>query len=249
MDDLCRRVAGDPQSVVAKVTKGGYLNQLAPGDLLVVLEGAATVEYTAKDRCATTLMIVSAGECMAPWGLKSPGVGRRIRVRALTPVVTARVSLVSVVRRFRDDAAAMAMVVLKLGAQQADLLTRLATVSERNAVPRVSEAVRYLQKKLGQACPFAPGAYIDVSQSEIARMAGQTRQTINGVLQRLRAAGILHLERGRICVRDVAGLDAAAQGAGIVRRFEPARSCRLALGRGAVECYPLRRAKAPARPS
>jgi hypothetical protein len=151
--------------------------------------------------------------------------------------------LATIARIARDDASVVGKIILKFGEQYAELLALLAAVSERSAVQRVAATVRYVGAKLGQACPFAPGVYVDTSQADIARMAGASRQTTNGVLRRLQSAGLVHVGRGKVCIRDAFGLDAAARGDKVVRRFEPAASCRQATGDGPVECYPLRRAR------
>jgi CRP-like cAMP-binding protein len=49
-----------------------------------------------------------------------------------------------------------------------------------------------------------------VSQEQIARMLGLSRQTTNQILQELQQAGWLQLRRGKLEVLDLAALKAAA---------------------------------------
>lgn len=48
-----------------------------------------------------------------------------------------------------------------------------------------------------------------VTQHELASLSGTTRETVNRVLSQLRDQGIVQLERARIIVRDVSGLEQA----------------------------------------
>jgi DNA-binding GntR family transcriptional regulator len=50
------------------------------------------------------------------------------------------------------------------------------------------------------------GAHIDITQEELALLAGVSRQVANKALQSLEEAGLLRLERGGITVVDLVAL-------------------------------------------
>jgi CRP-like cAMP-binding protein len=52
---------------------------------------------------------------------------------------------------------------------------------------------------------------LDVSQEQLARMLGLSRQTTNQILQELQQAGCVHLRRGKLEVLDLQGLRSAGE--------------------------------------
>jgi CRP-like cAMP-binding protein len=56
----------------------------------------------------------------------------------------------------------------------------------------------------------SPDGVIPLSQEDIATMAGASRPTVNQVLQRLVASGVITLGRRQIAISDLKGLHAAA---------------------------------------
>ena len=52
----------------------------------------------------------------------------------------------------------------------------------------------------------APDVSVPLTQDDLAGLAGATRPTVNKVLQRLSASGILRLHRGSIQITDVKAL-------------------------------------------
>jgi CRP/FNR family transcriptional regulator, cyclic AMP receptor protein len=55
-----------------------------------------------------------------------------------------------------------------------------------------------------------PGVTLEITQGEVARLVGMSRQRVNARLQVLRREGWLALERGRLRLSDPAGLRASA---------------------------------------
>jgi CRP/FNR family transcriptional regulator, cyclic AMP receptor protein len=70
--------------------------------------------------------------------------------------------------------------------------------------------LRVYRRLLALADVF-PDATIPLSQEDIATMAGAARPTVNQVLQRLVADGVVTLGRRQIAIRDVPALRAAAE--------------------------------------
>ncbi len=132
---------------------------------------------------------------------------------------------------------------LQLVQQHSELLERLASAVQNSAMCRVSGAVDYLRRKLGQRCPLAEGTRIPLSQVEVAKVANHTRQTTNEVLAQLQAVGLVRVERSMICVLDLDGVASVAGGSDAVPVWEPAHACKFVSPDAVLTCYPLRRAK------
>jgi DNA-binding transcriptional regulator YhcF (GntR family) len=64
---------------------------------------------------------------------------------------------------------------------------------------------------------------LHISQEEIARLCGLSRQVANRALHELRGAGFVRMQYGSIRVLDVAGLHAFGRG-GTLRQEAPART-------------------------
>ncbi|HQT88856.1 MAG TPA: helix-turn-helix domain-containing protein [Acidiphilium sp.] len=58
---------------------------------------------------------------------------------------------------------------------------------------------------------------IDITQTELARVVGAARETVNRKLQEIEAAGLITLAPGRILIRDPARLRALALGRFVLR--------------------------------
>ncbi len=246
-DELCERVVSDPEVTKRSLAPGALLSPFMADTFAVVIEGALAVELLAEDGETTTLEVLASGDCVPHWPASSSST-IRIDLRAMVPSSIARVPLSSFARIIRDDPAIASMLGSKLAQQHTDLLVRLAETVQRSALRRVSAAVDYLSRKLGQKCPMAPGVRIPLSQTEIARVANLTRQTTNDVLAQLQRAGVVHAERSMLCVLDRELVGDVADGADLERTWNPATSCKFAHPDEALACYPLRRAsKARAR--
>ncbi len=93
----------------------------------------------------------------------------------------------------------------------------LIALQEQTLLPAPQRLARRLVRMaegFGQWQPdalAAPGGQrlrreLDVSQEQLARMLGLSRQTTNQILQELQQAGCLHLRRGRLEIRDLQAL-------------------------------------------
>ncbi|MCC1495877.1 Crp/Fnr family transcriptional regulator [Alcanivorax sp. 1008] len=78
----------------------------------------------------------------------------------------------------------------------------------------VATRCAYLFVFLGDLCGQPDGAHTripyQISQDALASLAGTSRQTLNGALNRLRDAGIIFYEKGRLSIMDQHRLEALA---------------------------------------
>jgi len=117
------------------------------------------------------------------------GEARTAPVRALRPLVHGSFT-------FRD-------LVLRCAAAQ---IADFAATAVCNALhPLRQRAARWL---LAVNDRVGPG--FSMTQASLAEMLGARRPTVNAVLQRLRAEGLIHTARGRIAISDAAALEGAA---------------------------------------
>lgn len=85
-----------------------------------------------------------------------------------------------------------------------DQIVRTAICNNVHSVEQ--RCARWLAATHGRAGP----GQLRLTQELLGRMLGVRRSTVNGVVGRLQASGLIAYSRGRISVRDPAGLEAAA---------------------------------------
>lgn len=240
-DELCQRVVSDPEVTKRSLALGALLSPFMVDAFVVVIEGAIAVELSSGDGEPAILEVLGPGDCVPHWEESSPS-RTPIALRAMVPSSFAKVPLKAFARILRDDPALASLLGSKLAQQHTELLARLAEAAQRSALQRVSAAIDYLARKMGEKCPLAPGVRIPLSQAEIARVANHTRQTANDILTQLEAAGLVHAERSMLCVLDRERVDAVAGGEDLKTAWKPAMTCKLLHPDEALTCYPLRRA-------
>lgn len=102
------------------------------------------------------------------------------------------------------------------------LRASLAALEEQTLLPAPQRLARRLVRmaegfgqwqslQAGQADPHGRGSQrlrreLDISQEQLARMLGLSRQTTNQILQDLQQSGCLQLRRGKLEIRDLQGL-------------------------------------------
>jgi CRP-like cAMP-binding protein len=240
-DEICQRVVSDPEVTKRSLAPGALLSPFMVDAFAVVIEGALAVEMLSGDGEPTILEVLGPGDCVPHWEESSPS-RIPIAMRAMVPSLYARVPLNAFARIMRNDPALASLLGSKLAQQHTELLARVAETAQRAALQRVSAAIDYLVRKVGEKCPLAPGVRISLSQAEIARVANHTRQTANDILTQLEAAGLVHVERSMLCVLDRERVGAVAGGEDLKAAWKPAMTCKFLHPDQALTCYPLRRA-------
>lgn len=94
-----------------------------------------------------------------------------------------------------------------------------------DAVPqRLAQRLIDLVEAFGEPAGSGVALATPLSQSELALMAGTTRQSVNACLQDFRGFGLIATSGARLTVTNVAGLRAVADKGWRLRRFLPARN-------------------------
>ena len=188
-----------------------------PGESLhLVRSGRLAVRVSTPDGATATLTVMSAGDSFGELALLGDHV-RTATVVALEPgetLVLTR-SAFDALRRSHSAVERVLTQALARRVQElsAALLEALYEPVDRRVMARLVDLARTYSPATGPGAPGRPGAaaaprpvVVPITQDDLAGMAGTTRPTTNQVLQRLADEGVLTLGRGRIELRDVAGL-------------------------------------------
>ncbi|WKU47029.1 Crp/Fnr family transcriptional regulator [Streptomyces sp. VNUA116] len=182
--------------------------------VIALTEGTVKVDQAAESGDALTLTLRGPGEVLGEMGaiLDRP---RSATVRS----VSACVGYVMPAHAFRGylDRHQLATSVYKLAVDRMQEIERLRTdLASLAPAARVARVVAHLAQEVGR--PDNDGVLVELGmpREELAAMAAMSRSAAVPVLSQLQAAGILSLSRGRITVKDVDGLNAAA-----MRSMEP----------------------------
>lgn len=201
--------AADQARIRARMTTRRFrrgavvFHQGDPGDSLhLIVVGRFDVQASTPDGQVVTVGVLHPGEFFGELALVTEGARRTGRVAALEDGET----LVLHRRDFEELRA-------ELGSVDRVLVAALAHRVEQTT-NQVLELLMPLEARVCRRLLALHDGYggtgIELTQDDIARMAGATRPRVNRVLRSAEAAGVLRLERGRITVTDRAGLERLA---------------------------------------
>lgn len=181
----------------------------------LLVSGRVAVQVTTRRGETVTLTLLGPGSVVGELGVLQPDARRSASVVACAPTRTlswdrtAFTQLRSTrpaVEGYLVDA--MSHVVRRLSEHLAEALLE----------PVETRVVRRLLAVAPLFGPVEDGLCVEVTQEELASMAGATRPTVNRVLRDLRQAGAVELRRGGIVLRDLDRLRALREDAGPVVR-------------------------------
>jgi CRP/FNR family cyclic AMP-dependent transcriptional regulator len=182
-----------------------------PADGLHLIDrGICAVQVSALGGERLTLNVLTAGSFFGELALlhDEDTARRTATVLALVPTETLTISRAS----FRSLAAVHAPVgdlVATALAQRVEDLSRRLLEAQYDTVDR-----RVYRRLLELTALYSPTSTIPLSQDDLAAMVGASRPTVNQVLQKLVARGVITLGRRQLTVTDVAALHALAPPAG-----------------------------------
>ncbi|QYN37704.1 Crp/Fnr family transcriptional regulator [Pseudonocardia sp. DSM 110487] len=177
--------------------------------LFIVKRGRFRLFRTAADGHAVTTALPGPGAIfgeMDMLGLKMRGTW----AEALDGGDLCLMSRADVRHMLLSDARIATRIAEQLGARIADLEDRLADMACKSVLERVAHRLCVL------AAPVPPGAdaeTVRLTHGQLAGLIGATRERTTTVLGELAQHGLVSLHRGRIRIRDRAGLAAVADGA------------------------------------
>lgn len=173
-----------------------------PGETLhLVRRGRLAVQVSIPSGDTATLCVLSAGDAYGELALLREGHDRTATVIALEPSETVALTRADFETLRREHPGVEQLLVEMLG-RSVDELSRALIEAlyegvDRRVVRRLVDLADAYQ--VASAGPIA----IPITQDDLAGMAGATRPTVNQVLQRLAAKGMVSLGRGRIDVLDL----------------------------------------------
>jgi len=181
-----------------------------PADSMHLVEtGVLAVQVTTPDGERATLNVLSAGAAVGELSLLRRGRAdvRSATVVALSPSTTRSLSSAAF-QRLCDEHPGIQDFLLDL------LADRVRRLSGQLLESMYVGLDRRLYRRLLELCDTYRGdtepTVIPLTQEHLADLVGGTRPSINQVLQRLLAQGIIELGRGRVIIRDEAALRAKA---------------------------------------
>jgi CRP-like cAMP-binding protein len=170
-----------------------------PGDALhLIAKGRVGVRVTTPGGSVVLVNVHGRGSAFGHQALIEPAARRSATIAALEPTETLSIDAESFERLRVQHPGVDRLLVEILSAEVRRLTSLLAEALYESAETRVLRRLRDLDAIYEGTIPL--------TQDNLASMAGTTRPTANGVLQRLVADGILRLGRGRVEVLDRAAL-------------------------------------------
>jgi CRP-like cAMP-binding protein len=204
-----------PDHDVERLLRAGKENTYARREVLVqegedsasfhiVLDGRVAVQITKPSGETSIVNIMGRDSHFGEVSLLGTGTPfRTATVVALEPVRTLSIPA-AVFHELRERNPRLEQLVSRLLAQRVQELTALLVEAMYDSLDR------RVVRRLAALCLVyrtSPGTVtIPLTQEEVAELCGGTRPSVNQVLHRLVAEGVLELGRGRIVVRDPAAL-------------------------------------------
>jgi CRP-like cAMP-binding protein len=180
------------------------VHQGDPSDSLHLVErGRVAVRVATTDGDTATLNILGPGDFFGELSLidGSPP-SRTASVVALEPVETRRLAATAF-SRLRERHPAAEQLLLSLMARRVqELSSRLLEAMYEGLDRRVCRRLDDLAGRYGDDGDGGDAVVIPLTQEDLAGLVGGTRQSVNEVLQRLAALGVVELRRGRIVVQE-----------------------------------------------
>jgi CRP/FNR family cyclic AMP-dependent transcriptional regulator len=177
--------------------------------LHLVASGRLGVSVSLPSGSTAMLSVLGAGDYFGELSLLRASDRRTATVRALEPSVTMAIGGAAF-RRLCEQRPRVERALTALLADQVDVLSRhlLEALYEG-----LDLRVRRRLAELAQTYGNGDGAvHLPLTQSQLAELAGGTRPTVNQILRRLEARGVVALGRGRVTVLDSGALAPTAGG-------------------------------------
>mgnify|MGYP001815255913 FL=1 len=161
--------------------------------------GRAAIEVASSDGFVSILTVLGPGEVVGEQSLVDKGRRRSASVRALEELRTFSITS----RQFeelRNDHPSVDRLLVRVLASRVDRLsTQVLEAAYDGVEARVNRRLRVLTEAYRR--PEQNGSVtIEITQDELARMAGSTRPSVNRHLRRLEQAGVIEIGRGRVTV-------------------------------------------------
>lgn len=176
-----------------------------PGDptehLYIVKTGAVKIVGSAPEGGDVIISLLKPGDIFGEMALEE-GAAQDHRAEAADDTLLCEVPRTLVVRMI-EEAPAFGLHVTKLiGRRLRTLRSRVGELLGKSAPARLAHALLDLAREHGVQDGEGVLIPIRLSQSELGKLVGLTRETVNGILNVWRDQGILQLDRRRIRLMD-----------------------------------------------
>ena len=174
-----------------------------------IVQGSVRMSITRSDGREVILLLFQAGDCFGDSSL----VDDEPRPQATEALTDVALDVIDEARfnRLRTECRGFETALLKLLARQMRVVSEQFTTSNLDDLPsriagRILTAMQYFGAEAAEGMRLS----LRLPQSEIATMVGASRQSVNRVLQKMQADGLLTIEYGNLLIRDARALEAVA---------------------------------------
>lgn len=199
--------AGTPRNVAAG---GQVFRQGDPHDgIFIILSGQVRISYSSPAGREITLAYWAPGHFIGGpeifGGSPHMWSGQAVRPTELLHVRG------PVLRRLAEDLPRLALSLLDASVHKGKCFSALIQMlGTRSALQRLAQLLVLMGELNGMARPDGIALSRTMTQEDLARLVGATRQWISSGLERLRESGLVTLTPGRILIRDMERLRALA---------------------------------------
>jgi len=175
--------------------------------LHLVASGRLAVSVSLPSGATAMLSVLGAGDYFGELALMRTSTRRTATIRALEPAITLAIGGAAF-RRLCEQRPRVERALTTLLADQVDSLSRhLLEALYEGLDARVNRRLAELAHTYGNGDAVV---VLPLTQAQLAELAGGTRPTVNQILRRLEARGVIALGRGRVTVLDATALAGAA---------------------------------------
>jgi CRP/FNR family transcriptional regulator, cyclic AMP receptor protein len=177
-----------------------------PGDpnehVYIVKTGAVKIIGRAPEGCEVILALLTPGDIFGELALTSENEPQNHRAEALEETLLCQVPGATLARMIREAPAFGLQVTKLVGLHVRTLRTRVEELLGKSAPARVAHAVLELARQHGIQDREGVLIPLRLSQGDLGKLVGLTRETVNGILHVWREQGVVEADRHSIRVRD-----------------------------------------------
>lgn len=180
------------------------------GALDLIERGHVAVRLTTERGEEAIIDVLRPGETFGEQALVDTAGVRMASVLAIDRAETLALDVATFVRLGEENPRIVRFVMMvmaeRLRSTNRELLDALCVVPERRLARRLNRLADQFSDQSGDQLDDGAPVIVPVIQSDLAAMIGVTRPTVNRLLQRAQAEGLVELQRGRVVVLDRDGL-------------------------------------------
>lgn len=201
-DEQKRQVEQNTRMLHVKRGQPVYL----PGDpsehVYVVKTGAVKIVGKAPEGCEVILALLTPGDIFGELALTGENEPRGHRAEAMDDTLLCEVPRGLLIRMIQETPAFGLHVTKLVGVRLRTFRTRVEELLGKSAPARLAHAILELSHQHGIRDGEGVLIPLRLSQGDLGKLVGLTRETVNGILQVWRDQGVVETDRRSIRVRD-----------------------------------------------